>query len=119
MNESECQSESQNQRREKEQLAQPAFPVAPAEVEVEPGPAELADGQKAIQADVDQKQFIEGSQSRRPGCIEPAQVDGKAEQQQNNGVPPVAGLLWVGARCLLEQGRNHDRKRGVERKPAP
>ena len=88
-------------------------------MKVETGSVELADGLKAIQADVDEEQFIQGPEPGGPGSVEPAQVDGQAEQQQNDGIPPVAVLFWVDGRCLLQEGCDGDRKCGVQGKPVP
>src|ERR1700685_3258851 len=49
MDKTEGPSQAQHQRREEDELAQSALPVAPAQVKVETGSAELTDGKKTIQ----------------------------------------------------------------------
>src|ERR1700730_14882997 len=101
MDEAERQSQSQNYGRKKEQLAQSGFPVAPAQMKVESGAAQLPDRQKTIQTDVHEEQLIQSLQSAGPCSVEPAQVHGQPERQQNDGIAPVTALLRIGRRPLL------------------
>src|SRR5580698_5241862 len=72
MDKTERPAQRQDQRGEEQELAQSAFPVIPAQMKVESSFTKLADGLKAIQADIDQKQFVKGPQSGGPRMVEPA-----------------------------------------------
>ena len=117
--ESERQSQDQNQRREEDQFPKAAFPIAPPQVKIVASSTELANGQKAIQAYVHEKQFIQGAQSVGPSRVEPAQIDSETQHQQNDGIPPVAALLRIGGDGLSEQPCNDDRQPYVECEPSP
>ena len=61
-----------------------------------PTPSRLADEEEAVDAGVEQEHLVEDGEVRGPGGLEPAQVDGEAEGEEDQEVAPVAGLVWVG-----------------------
>src|SRR5208283_2240761 len=66
MDEAERQSERDDDGGEISQLAQASFPVAPLQMKIESGSAQLADRQKPVQARIHQKQFVQGAQAAWP-----------------------------------------------------
>src|SRR5580658_6232632 len=89
MDEAQRQSQHKNEGREENELPQTSFPVAPFQMEIETGSAQLPDRQKYIQASIHQKQFVQGLQTARPRPFEPAQIHSQPQNQQNQGVSPV------------------------------
>src|SRR5208282_945189 len=119
MKKAQRQSQPEDQRCEENQLAQSGFPVTPAEVEVKAGAGELADGEESVQARVDQEKFPPARQAVWPGSLEPAQIHGEAEGEENERVSPVAALLGIGAGGLPQQPGDGYGQRSVQSAPFP
>src|SRR5260370_19135598 len=102
MQEAQRQPSCENQGRKVSQFAQPGFPVTPAEMKVKAGAVELADHDESIESGIDEEQLPQACKAIRPRPLEPAQVHGQADCQENDGVSPIAALLGVGD-CGLAQ----------------
>ena len=101
-----------------EKFAESDANVPPAQAEVETDPAELADGQEAIQAGVEQGEFPQESKAMRPGRLEPAEIDGEAEREEDQVVEKMAVLFGVALRRKPEQGRDEHGYEEIDQQPA-
>src|SRR6185312_1706459 len=119
MEETEGESQRNGYGRVEEELAPADAQVARAQAKVESDSVELADAEKGVETGVEQKDFIERSKTRRPRRLEPAEIDGEAENREHEKVAPVGALVGVGATCAVEENRDDDGKQRIERQPAP
>ena len=93
--------------------------LAQAEAEVEADVGKIAHGEKAVDAGVEKQDFAEDGEAGRPCGFEPAEIDGKAEDGEDEEVAPVAAVIDVSAAGLPEEDGNGAGQQGVERKPGP
>ena len=93
--------------------------VAQAKAEVETNLAQLPDGEKAIDACIEQQNFIEDGETRSPCRLKPAQVHGQAEDAKDEEVAPFTSLLRVRQACAVEQQADENGQQRVEGKPCP
>jgi len=77
-------------------------------MEIESGAAQAAE------ARVDQEQIAQSAPAHRPGRVEPAQIDGQAEHEENDRIPPGAPLLRISRCGLLQQPGHRDRQQSVQ-----
>ena len=93
--------------------------VTQTKAEVETNLAQLPDGEKAIDARIEQQNFIENGETRSPGRFKPAQVHGQTEDAKDEEVAPFSSLLRVAQACAVEQQADEDGEQRVEGKPCP
>ena len=93
--------------------------VAQAKAEVETNLAQLTDREKAVDACIEQQDFIEDGEARSPCRLKPAQVNGQAEDGKDKEVPPLSSLFRVRQACAVEQQADENRQQRVEGKPGP
>ncbi len=117
--EAERETKDEGDRRVEGELAQADAEVAEAEAQIEADAVEAAQQEEAIDAGVEQQDLVEDGEVRGPGGFEPAQVDGEAEQGQDEEVAPGAALGGIGAAGVEQQGRDGDREQDIEEEPAP
>jgi len=105
--------------RVEEEFAPANAEVARAQAEVESDSVELADAEEGVDAGIEQKDFIEGDEARRPCGLEPAEIDSEAEDDEDEEVAPIAALVGIGATGAVEQGCNGNGQQRVESDPPP
>jgi hypothetical protein len=88
-------------------------------VKIKPGSAQLTNSEKCVKASIHQKKIAPASQAGRPCHVEPAQIHGESESEQNQGIAQVAPLFRVGHARLLHQPGHRDRQKRVEGNPLP
>jgi hypothetical protein len=72
--------------------------------------AQLADREKAIDARIQQQDFIEDGETRAPCGLKPAQVHRQAEKDQDEKVAPLSLLFRVSHACAIEQKADENRQ---------
>ena len=93
--------------------------VAQAKAEVEANLAQLPDREKAIDACVEQQDFIEDGEARSPCRLKPAQVHSEAEEAEDKEVAPLSLLFRICQACAVEQQADEHGQQRVEGKPCP
>ena len=93
--------------------------VAQAKAEVETNLAQLPDGEKPIDACIEQQDFIEDGETRSPCRLKPAQVHSESEDAKDEVVAPLSSLLRVRQTCAVEQQADENRQQGVEGESTP
>ncbi len=119
MEKAEHESQGECQRRKENQFVQPGFPIAPVEVKIKARPAKAADGDESIQRGIDEKQFSQARKPARPRPLEPAQINGQPQSQENDRVSPIAALFGIGGCSLSQQPCDRHGQRRVESAPMP
>ena len=119
MEEAEEQSEGGANGSVRGQPEQANAEVAQPKPEVETNLAELPDGEKAINARIQQQDLIEDGKTRSPCRLEPAQVHGQPEDAKDKEVAPLSLLLRVGHACAVQQQADDYGQQRVEGKPRP
>ena len=92
MQKAQAEAEGESDGHVKGELAQAGGEVAWAQAEIEADALKRAQGEKAVEAEIEEKDLVEDGQMRRPGGLEPAQIDGKAEDDEDQEVRPRAAL---------------------------
>jgi hypothetical protein len=89
-------------------LAETEFEISATDAEIEADTLELADGEEAVDAGVEQEDLAEDGEVWRPGGLEPAEIDGEADGGEDEEVAPVAVLGWVFLRGTIEEPGDGD-----------
>src|ERR1700683_879376 len=119
MEKPEAQAEREGDGRVEGKFAQTDGEVFETQAQVETGSVELADEDEAVDACVQKKHLVEDGQVRRPGALEPAQIDGEAKNEKDEEVAPVASLGRVGTAGVPKQHGDQYRKQSIKQKPPP
>lgn len=122
MEEAEAKAERERDGHVEGQLAQAGGEVAHAQAEVEADTVQGAQGEETVEAEVEKEDLVEEVEVLRPGGLEPAEIDGEAEDEQDKKILPGAplfGEIGIGQGGAVEQGGDGDGKQGIEREPDP
>ena len=117
--ESESEAERDGDGRVEEEFAEAGAEVAEAEAESVADAGELADGEESIEAGVEEDELAEDVDAGRPGGLEPAEIDGEAEGDEDEEVQPVGALLGVEAGGDVKDGGDGGRDEQIEDEPGP
>ena len=93
--EAEHQTEGDGDGHVEEELAKARGPVATAEAEVVTNGGETADGEESVEAGIEQGELAEKGKFGRPGRLEPAQIDGQAQRDEDKEVKEMTALIGV------------------------
>lgn len=122
MEEAEAEADGEGDGEVEGELAQAGGEVAQAEAEIEADAGERTQGEEAVEAEVEEQDLVEDDEMRGPGGLEPAEIDGEAEDGEDEEVLPAAALvgeIGIGFGGAAEEQGDGDGKQGVEGKPAP
>ena len=89
------------------------------EAKIESDAVQIANKKETVDAGVEQDHFVEDGLVWWPCWLEPAQVNGETECEEDEIVSPVAGLIFVDISGVLQEERDGDREQSVESEPVP
>ena len=97
--ESESESEGNGDGQVEEKFTEADAPVAPAEPKIVADARETTDSEEGVETGVEQREFAEEAEFMGPGGFEPAEVDAKAEGNEDEKVEEMAALGRVEFGC--------------------
>src|SRR5207302_9652486 len=100
-------------------FAQADQKIAPANTQVKTYIAQLPDDQEAIESGVHQNKLADKCERTRPCRLEPAQIDGQSQTQQDDCVDPGASLLRILETSSPQQQGNQRRQNEIQSAPLP
>jgi len=116
----EAEGESDGDRDEhvEEELAEAGGPVAVAKAKAVPDAGEAADGEEGVKAGVKEGELAECGEFVGPGGLEPAEVDGEAERNEDEEIEKVAALAGVEAGGEEFEGGDESGEEEIDEEPA-
>jgi hypothetical protein len=114
----EREAQGNGQRNIEEEFAESDTDITPAEAEVEADASQLADGEEAVEAGIEQGELAEETEAMGPGGLEPAEVDGEAEREEDEVIEKMAALVGIELRREPEQDRNKEGNEEIDEQPA-
>ena len=117
MKKSERKAEGESDWNVEGAFAQTDGDITQAKAQVEAGSFELPDENEAINAGIEKQDLVEDCEVWRPGALEPAQVDGDAEEGKNQKLTPVASGSSIDGARVVKENRYCNGKHKVEREP--
>jgi len=116
----EAEGESDGDRDEhvEEELAEAGGPVAVAKAKAVPDAGEAADGEEGVKAGVKEGELAECGEFVGPGGLEPAEVDGEPERNEDEEIEKVAALAGVEAGGEEFEGGDESGEEEIDEEPA-